>query len=440
MNTYSELHELANTVRLESAAPLSDRSKAVQPEWAGSCARDVARQALPLLTTSTPMMTLDASATAGNIETMAQWCSLHNVQLAPHGKTTMSPALWLAQLDAGAWGITVANEAQLRVARSVGVKRVQLANLLVRPEGIRWLSNALDGDDSFEAYVWVDSVSAVQEMNRALEGMKIRRTIKVLIEVGATSARTGARTFSSAMDAAKAVLKSSNLTLAGVSGYEGVITHGTTTEDIELVDDFLRSMVRLHDELLPSFEVDDVILTAGGSAYFDRVVDILGTRINTPESQGRWVTVIVRAGAYITHDDGIYAKITPSLTRNGPRFRAAMNVWARVISIPEPGIAYLDAGRRDVPADEGFPVALDARRRDGANVHIIPTTGCVVTNMNDQHLHIALPTNCHLKVGDVVRLGISHPCTTFDKWTHVAIVDRAEAASPKIVDLIRTYF
>ena len=40
----------------------------------------------------------------------------------------MAPQLWAEQLDAGAWGITVANLAQLAVARAFGVTRVMVAN------------------------------------------------------------------------------------------------------------------------------------------------------------------------------------------------------------------------------------------------------------------------------------------------------------------------
>jgi D-serine deaminase-like pyridoxal phosphate-dependent protein len=39
-------------------------------------------------------------------------------------------------------------------------------------------------------------------------------------------------------------------------------------------------------------------------------------------------------------------------------------------------------------------------------------------------------------VGDVVELGLSHPCTVFDKWPLIPVVDAQE----RVVDAIRTVF
>src|SRR5690625_3209267 len=80
-----------------------------------------------------PVLTLDAAAMRHNMATMAAWCTHHGVKLAPHGKTTMAPQLFEAQLDHGAWGITAANFSQLRVYRAFGVARILFANQLVDP-------------------------------------------------------------------------------------------------------------------------------------------------------------------------------------------------------------------------------------------------------------------------------------------------------------------
>lgn len=434
MNHRSPFERLAETVAADADVPLDITIKAVQAEWKGLSVRTVVAESPRLMETSTPMMTLDAGAVRHNVAEMAGWCARHTVELAPHGKTTMAPALWLAQLEAGSWGITVANEAQLRVAHEVGVPRVQLANMLIRPEGVRWLARTLDADDDFSVYTWVDSVEAVAAMHEALARSSHRRPLTVLVEIGASGARTGARDHATALEVAAAVIASPHLSLAGVSGYEGVVTHGTEAADIAAVDDFLLRMRALHDELLSRYEVADAVLTAGGSAYFDRVVEMLGDRVSDS------VALVVRSGAYVVHDDGIYTRLTPAETRTGPRFRSAMNVWARVLSIPDPTIAYLDAGRRDLPVDEGWPVVLDARRRVGDAVLTIATDHHDVTGINDQHLHVALPADSPLRVGDVVRLGLSHPCTAFDKWSRIAILDDSSAADPRITDLIRTYF
>ena len=50
----------------------------------------------------TPVAVLDDAALDANVSRMAAWCADRGVSLAPHGKTSMAPALWQRQLDAGA--------------------------------------------------------------------------------------------------------------------------------------------------------------------------------------------------------------------------------------------------------------------------------------------------------------------------------------------------
>src|SRR5690606_19723057 len=109
----------------------------------------------------TPLLTLDRTRLSRNIASMQNWCDERGALLAPHGKTTMSPQFWLEQLRAGAWAITVANESQLRIARGAGVPRIILANLLLRPAGLEWVSAQLDADEGFEFFCWVDSIDSV---------------------------------------------------------------------------------------------------------------------------------------------------------------------------------------------------------------------------------------------------------------------------------------
>ena len=434
------LDALCTALESERRQPLDWRDKAVQPEWYGRSTADVAAEGHRLDQLSTPIATLDRAATNHNVATMAAWCEKSQVSLAPHGKTTMAPALWLDQLRAGAWGITVANEPQLRVARGVGVPRVVLANLFLRPEGLAWLVAEMDADPDFEFLCWVDSLDAVRLMDAGLAAAGARRPVQVLVEVGSSGARTGARSTSDALDVAAAVVSATSLELAGVAGYEGVLAHDAQPEALALVDGFLKRMVELHRLLLDRYEVAEPVLSAGGSTYFDRVVAILAPEGASPVG-GRRTRVVVRSGAYVTHDDGHYRETTPSVRKSGPVFRPALHVWSRVISIPEPGIAYLDAGKRDLPFDEGLPeVQLFRRSQPDGSVSSQPLSGHTLVNTNDQHSHVLVPAGSSLAVGDVVRLGISHPCTAFDKWSLIPVVDDATAANPVVVDLLRTHF
>jgi D-serine deaminase-like pyridoxal phosphate-dependent protein len=376
----------------------------------------------PLASLGTPLLTLDAAALDHNITAMAAWVADAGLKLAPHGKTTMAPRLWQRQLAAGAWGITLANLPQLRVARAFGVRRLMLASSLVDPAGLAWIARELDTDPDFEFTCWADCVRTVELMDAALREAGARRPVDVCTELGAPGGRTGARHVTEALEVAAAIGRSPLLRLAGVAGYEGALAHDASTAALATVDGYLERLAGLHATL--DHETAEPIVTAGGSAYFDRVADVLG---------GLPATVIVRAGAYVIHDDGFYRGISPFSrgSGHGP-LRSAMHGWARVVSRPEPGLALLDAGKRDLPFDEGLPEPQLVR--GGGDL-----TGAHVSALNDQHTFLRV-TGAKPDIGDVVRLGLSHPCTAMDKWQLVPVVDDAGAADPVVTGLIRTFF
>jgi len=384
----------------------------------------------------TPLVTLSESAVAHNLATMAEWCRTAGVGLAPHGKTTMSRELWQRQLDAGAWGITVATPWQASVALGWGVPRVLLANALVQPAALRALA-----PDTERLTVWADSLRGVEIMTESLAGLDLPEPLAVLVELGAPGGRTGARTADEAVAIARAVAVSPVLRLAGVAGYEGALAHDGRPESLATVRGYLQSLGELHD----GFEAEGLyaagapaIITAGGSAYFDVVAEVLAPRRDLDGTRGRVVDVLLRSGAYITHDDGFYSVITPLGRVGGGAFRSAIHGWATVVSRPEPGLALVDAGKRDFPYDEGMPVPQAIRALGAANG--IPLDGAVVTAMNDQHTFVRLPSHARVEVGDVIRFGLSHPCTTFDKWRALAVVDDALAAEPHVTGLLETAF
>ena len=236
-----------------------------------------------------------------------------------------------------------------------------------------------------------------------------------------------------------AVRASSCLLLAGVAGFEGSVAHEPEPDGLKAVNEFLGRMVQLHQALLDKYEGEEVLLSAGGSAFFDQVVAVLGRE--SVCSGGKPVRVVLRSGAYIVHDDGFYRRSTPHARGTGPKFRAAIHAWARVISMPEYGIAYLDAGKRDLPFDEGLPeIQILRRRMDDGRVEVHSLVGHDIYATNDQHSFVKVPPGSPLRLGDVVRLGLSHPCTAFDKWSVIPVLDHALGATPVVVDMLRTYF
>lgn len=64
---------------------------------------------------SLPVAVLSESRLAHNLAWMNRFIAAYGLKLAPHGKTTMSPGLFQRQLQAGAWGITLATAPQVQV-------------------------------------------------------------------------------------------------------------------------------------------------------------------------------------------------------------------------------------------------------------------------------------------------------------------------------------
>jgi D-serine deaminase-like pyridoxal phosphate-dependent protein len=428
---------LAEFVAAEERQPLAWSDKMAGPAMYGRTSASLGASPVAMSGLPTPMLTIEKPSLERNIATMQEWCDAHGVLLAPHGKTTMAPRLWRDQIDAGSWGITVANEAQLHVAVGSGVRRVHLANTLLSPQGLRWLAEARVSDPELVVHFWVDSIASVRLIEEALSGTPFNSKIPVLVEVGPPKGRAGARTIEQALGVASAISASRHLQLVGVAGYEGVI-NGASGDGTAAVDQYLASIVAVHNKIATLYPEGEVFLSAGGSAYFDRVVAILG-----PAARGSVIPtrVLVRAGAYVAHDDGIYARMTPSRRGAGPVFTAALHAWTRVVSTPELGVAILDAGRRDLPCDQGMPLPQQLRRPnlDGSFGKAIPLEA-TLTELNDQHAFLKYSAGTDIRPGDVVRLGVSHPCTAFDKWRTIPLIENAGANDPTVHGFVSTYF
>jgi D-serine deaminase-like pyridoxal phosphate-dependent protein len=265
-------------------------------------------------------------------------------------------------------------------------------------------------------------------MTRALAAAGARRTLPVCLEVGHPKARAGVRDHDDAVAIARAVIDSDRLQLRGVSGYEGSVP-GQGEQRLAGVREFLTAMGELFAEISPLVESDEALVTAGGSALFDLVVEILGpVAAGTPDAR-----LVLRSGAYVVHDDGTYALSTPAASRRGPVFAAAAHVWARVISNPEPDLVLLDVGKRDIPYDAGLPMVQKVVRAG----EVVDAPSAEVFNTNDQHAYVRLDEPGSLAVGEVVRLGLSHPCTMFDKWRSALLV---EGQQPRVRGVIPTFF
>jgi D-serine dehydratase len=375
---------------------------------------------------SLPRPVLSATALRHNIAAMAGYCEEHGIALYPHGKTTMAPQVVAAQLLAGAAGVTIATVAQARVFHGFGVRQVLVANQVVDDASVAWLARQLSADGDFVPTCYVDSVPGTELLDAFLSRHGASRPLQVLVELGHEGGRTGARTAAEATEVADAVARAGGLTLVGVAGYEGSIIAPTVVETLAAARAFCHRLGDLAAALVAAGRFDgQPMVTAGGSAYFDTVVDALA-------GVSEW-QLALRSGCYVAHDHGLYQRISPfERAAGGPKLRPALTLHAPVLSRPERGTAVVGVGRRDLSFDAGLPVLL-AASREGKPVD---ADGAAVDRLFDQHLVFTLPEDSRLSPGDEVTLGISHPCTTFDKWRWLPVVDDDD----RIVDVIRTFF
>ncbi|MER5305454.1 alanine racemase [Streptomyces lasiicapitis] len=429
--------------RASALARLADeridhRFKALPPDADGLTVGELAAERRNLFTGgfTTPVLALSAERLEHNLALMEEYATRHSLAFAPHGKTSMAPQLFERQLAHGAWGITLAVPHQVRVAREFGVARIFLANELVDAAALRWLSSELDSDPDFRFICYVDSVRGVELMDAALRSAGARRAVDVVVELAAgDGARTGARTEADCAAVADAVASAGTLRLVGVAGYEGEVPDATP----ERVHAWLRRLIALAAEFdaagrfkgdgVPG-ALDEIVVSAGGSAWFDAVADEFAAipQLSLP------VLKLLRSGAYVSHDDGHYKHLTPfNRVPEEGALHPAFRLWAQVVSRPTAEQAFVNAGKRDAAYDLDLPAAQVVRRADGTEV---AADGVTVTGLSDQHGWLRTAPGADLEVGDWVGLGLSHPCTSFDKWQLIPLVE----ADGTVTDYIRTYF
>jgi D-serine dehydratase len=380
---------------------------------------------------SLPSAVLYEDRLRNNLDWMQRFISAYGVKLSPHGKTTMAPRLFEMQLNAGAWGITLATAHQTLVAYSHGVRRVLMANQLVGKENVAIVARLL-ADPCFEFYCLVDSPAQVDQLGAYYSALGIR--LGVLLELGPNGGRAGIRD-DQQMQCVLAALSrwKGSVDLCGVEIYEGVIDQEASVRAL------LDRAVAVTRELAAEnrFQRSPILLSGAGSAWYDVVAEVF-----TKAGFGDAVEIVLRPGCYITHDVGAYRQAQSRILECNPiaqRMHAglvpALQVWAYVQSVPEADKAIVGLGKRDAAFDAGFPSPALHFRPGNPTPHPAPAHWSV-TKMMDQHAYLQVAPEDDLCVGDMIGFDISHPCLTFDKWRVLPILN----AEYQVVDLVETFF
>jgi D-serine dehydratase len=385
---------------------------------------------------SFPSAILYRSRLDNNIEWMQKFANKAGVSLAPHGKATMMPAVFQDQIIAGAWGMTLATSHQVAVAASAGIKRILMANQLVGYANMTIISGLLE---SIEYFCLVDNVDNIRQLDDFFTGKG--QQLNVLIEYGITGGRCGCRSQEDLIAVRDAIKSSASLKLAGIEVYEGLI-HGADAE---------AKIITLLNEVVDTFEAFDkegffdckpALLTGAGSEWYDVVADVFSAAC-----QDDSMLPIIRPGSYVIYDKGVYEVSQNKLMKRsemarsiGSDLQSALEIWACVQSVPEPGFAVVGMGKRDVSFNVGLPQPVLYHRpvpESGPDntPPVALKSGWETFDVMDLHSLVRFPKDMDLKPGDTLAFSISHPNLTMDKWRSVCIIDD----DYQVIDTMQTF-
>jgi len=401
-------------------------SHALEPDQVAKLNWNLLREDLSL-----PAAVLFEDRLQHNLKWMQQFIAAYGLRLAPHGKTTMAPRLFAMQLQAGAWGITLATAHQTLVAYAHGVRRVLMANQLVGKANMAIIAHLLQ-DTEFDFYCLVDSAGQVDQLGAFFS--QLGQRLSVLVELGVPGGRAGVRNEEQLQSLLDAISRwSETIVLSGVELYEGVL------DDENAIRSFLKHASVVAHRLFAEgrFQREPFLLSGAGSAWYDVVAEEFAAA-----GFGDAVEMVLRPGCYLTHDVGAYRDAQSKILERNPIARnlksgllPALQVWAYVQSIPETGKAIVGMGKRDAAFDSGLPIPAVHFRPGDAAPKAAPANWAI-TKMMDQHAHMQVADRDDLRVGDMIGFDICHPCLTFDKWRSLPVLN----AQYQVIDVVQTFF
>jgi D-serine dehydratase len=385
-----------------------------------------------------PLAVLKQSALQHNLRWMRDFCAQRGISLAPHGKTTMSPELWQMQLAAEAWGISFATVFQAAVGARHGVPVLLIANQVIQRAELDALALLHAERPALRSMFLVDATGQVDAIEAWATARRFQGRFEVLLELGIAGQRTGCRTAGEARQIAQRIAASPVLRLAGIECYEGTTATCDHAKDRATVQGLMDRVDAIAREAIAQgwFAHEETILSAGGSAIFDLVAERLAPDLGMP------VRGVLRSGCYLTHDHQRYRRYLCCVGERlnlAETLKPALEVLACVQSCPEPGLALLSMGKRDVGHDLDLPLPIWRSDAKNGSPTAVPAHWRIDA-LNDQHAYLrysrSAPKDEWPELGETVASGISHPCTTFDKWRWMPVVDDAY----RVVDAVTTWF
>ncbi len=323
----------------------------------------------------TPVPIIDLSVVARNIDRWQARCDQLGLANRPHIKTHKLAPLALAQIAAGAKGVTVQKLGEADVMADAGIRDLLLTFNVVGQAKVERLSALARRTD---IAVTVDNDVAAEAV--AAAGMAAGRPIRTLIETDTGAGRCGVQSPADALWLARKIANTKGLTLGGL------MTYPKTGGRAQAASFLAEARELFRRDGLPV----DAISTGG-----------------TPEmwsDEGLAVATEYRAGTYIYFDRSQIA------AGSANEADCALTVLATVVSCPTADRAIIDAGSKSLTSDllgltgygtlAGAPEAvvynlseehgfldvskLATQPRIGARVRVVPNHVCPVSNLFDR--------------------------------------------------------
>lgn len=333
----------------------------------------------------TPALLVDAERLEANLARMAAAAQAASVHLMPHAKTHKCLPLGLRQLAHGARGLTVATLGEAELFADGGCAHLFIAYPLWA--GGHRAARVRDLHERVHLRVGLDGRSAAGLLAAAVRG---RATpLEVLIEVDSGGRRSGV-TPGEVADLAEYALRL-GLDVAGVFSHPG---HAYAAPDAAATAaaDERAALAAAAAGLAPLLGGPPVV--SGGST--PTALDSIAAPLTE-----------VRPGTYVFGD-----RQQLHLSGIAPD-QVALVVATRVVSVPRPGEAVLDAGSKALSSDrpawlEGHGILLEA---PDATIAALTEEHAVVRGARDR-----------LTVGDLVHVIPNHVCTAVNLAQELVII------------------
>lgn len=281
---------------------------------------------------TTPALVVDLAAFEYNLAAAEALLAGTGKLLRPHVKTHGAPYLALRQLGPAAAGVTCATVGEVEAMRGAGITGILLANEIAGGEAAGRIAELAR---RAKIIVAVDSFELVEAY--AVAAVERQVVLEVLVDLDVGLGRCGVADAAEACCLAMAVRQKPGLRFVGLMGYEGRIRASSPHRAETIAAGFAKLATAKAAIGRAGLEVT-VVSGAGTSTMMEALACPALTEIQA----------------------GCYALMEPDLEGLGLPFRCAASIAASVIS-RRPGRVVLDAGRRTVGCEYGFPLSLDPR-------------------------------------------------------------------------------